>query len=54
MENTMEQPQKFRQLNEAFDWVFEAPKKEQVDRLKAIAKKNQTIVPFTRWGVCAE
>jgi len=50
----MEQPQKFRQLNEAFDWVFEAPKKEQVDRLKAIAKKNQTIVPFTRWGVGAE
>jgi hypothetical protein len=53
MENTME-PTKFRQVNEAFDWVFEAPKKDQVDRLKTIASKNQTIVPFTRWGVGAE
>jgi hypothetical protein len=50
----MEAPTKFRQVNEAFDWVFEAPKKEQVERLKTVASKNQTIVPFTRWGVGAE
>ena len=31
------EPTKFRQLNEAFDWVFEAPKKDQVARLKTIA-----------------
>ena len=48
------EPTKFRQVNEAFDWVFEAPKKDQVERLKTIASKNQTIVPFTRWGVGAE
>jgi len=45
---------KFRQVNEALDWVFEAPKKEQVERLKTIASKNQTIVPFVRWGVGAD
>ena len=45
---------KFRQINEAFDWVFEAPKKDQVERLKTVASKNQTIVPLTRWGVGAE
>jgi hypothetical protein len=45
---------KFRQVNEAFDWVFDAPKKDQVERLKLLAAKNQTIVPFTRWGVGAE
>ena len=45
---------KFRQVNEAFDWVFDAPKKEQVARLKLVASKNQTIVPFVRWGVGAE
>mgnify|MGYP001313864617 CR=1 FL=1 len=48
------EPTKFRQLNEALDWVFEAPKKEQVDRLKTIASKDQTVVPFVRWGVGAE
>ena len=48
------EPTKFRQVNEAFDWVFEAPKSEQVARLKTIAAKNQTVVPFTRWGVGAE
>ena len=45
---------KFRQINEAFDWVFDGPKNEQVERLKTVAAKNQTIVPFTRWGVGAE
>ena len=40
---------KFRQVNEAFDWVFDAPKKEQVARRKLVAAKNQTIVPFVRW-----
>ena len=50
----MAEPTKFRQLNEAFDWVFEAPKKDQVARLKTIASKNQTVVPLTRWGVGAE
>jgi hypothetical protein len=46
---------KFRQVNEAFDWVFEPrSKKEQVDRLKEVASVNQTIVPFVRWGVGAE
>ena len=28
--------------------------RDRVDRLKTIAKKNQTIVPFVRWGVGAE
>ena len=37
---------KFRQINEAFDWVFDAPKKDQVERLKTVAAKNQTVVPF--------
>ena len=47
--------QKFRQVDEAFDYVFEATKKaEQVDRLKEIAKQNQTIVPIVRMGVGAE
>ena len=50
----MVEPTKFRQVNEAFDWVFDAPKKEQVARLKLVASKNQTIVPFVRWGVGAE
>ena len=50
----MVEPTKFRQVNEAFDWVFEAPKKDQVERLKTVASKNQTIVPLTRWGVGAE
>ena len=45
---------KFRQINEAFDWVFEAPKSEHVARLKTVAAKNQTVVPFVRWGVGAE
>jgi len=49
------EPNKFRQLDEAFDWVFEAKKKDdQVERLKAIAARNQTIVPLVRWGVGAE
>ena len=30
---------KFRQINEAFDWVFDAPKKDQVERLKTVAAK---------------
>jgi hypothetical protein len=47
--------QKFRQVNEAFDWVFEASSKdEQITRLKEVAKSNQTIVPLVRWGVGAE
>ena len=47
--------QKFRQLDEAFDYVFEATKKsEQVDRLKELAKQNQTVVPIVRMGVGAE
>ena len=47
--------QKFRQLDEAFDYVFEATKKsEQVDRLKELAKTNQTVVPIVRMGVGAE
>ena len=46
---------KFRQLNEAFDWVFEASSKdEQVSRLKEVASTNQTVVPLVRWGVGAE
>ena len=31
---------KFRQLNEALDWVFAAPKKEQVSRLKEVASSD--------------
>jgi len=47
--------QKFRQLDEAFDYVFEVTKKtEQVERLKEVAKQNQTIVPIVRMGVGAE
>ena len=45
---------KFRQLNEALDWVFEAPKKEQVDRMKSVAKGNQTFIPYVRWGLGAD
>ena len=45
---------KFRQLNEALDWVFEAPKKEQVSRLKEVATSDQTLVPIVRMGVGAE
>ena len=45
---------KFRQLNEALDWVFEAPKKEQVSRLKEVASSDQTVVPIVRMGVGAE
>lgn len=46
---------KFRQLNEAFDYVFEARgKKKQVERLKEVASANQTIVPVVRMGVGAD
>ncbi len=46
---------KFRQLDEALDYVFEASKKEeQVERIKEIASKDQTVVPLVRWGVGAE
>ena len=38
---------KFRQLDEALDYVFEASKKEeQVERFKEIASKDQTVVPL--------
>jgi hypothetical protein len=47
--------QKFRQMNEAFDWVFQGKgKKEHISRLKEIAATNQTVVPLVRWGVGAE
>jgi len=46
---------KFRQLDEAFDWIFEPrSKKQQVERIKEVASVNQTIVPFVRWGVGAD
>ena len=46
---------KFRQLDEAFDWIFEPrSKKQQVERIKELAAGNQTVVPFVRWGVGAE
>ena len=45
---------KFRQMNEALDWVFEAPKKEQVERMKAVAAGNQTFIPYVRWGLGAD
>jgi|TARA_R110000744_G_scaffold17549_3_gene47469 hypothetical protein len=46
---------KFRQLDEALDWVFEIDEKEdQVERLKTIAAKNQTVVPLVRLGVGAD
>ena len=46
---------KFRQLDEALDYVFEASKKEeQVERIKEIASTDQTVVPLVRWGVGAE
>ena len=47
--------QKFRQVNEGLDWVFEARgKKKQIERLKEYAAQNQTIVPLVRLGVGAE
>lgn len=47
--------QKFRQMNEAFDWVFQGKgKKEHISRLKEIAATNQTVVPLVRWGVGAD
>ena len=47
--------QKFRQVNEGLDWVFEARgKKKQIERLKELAAQNQTIVPLVRLGVGAE
>ena len=46
---------KFRQINEAFDWVFKGEgTDEQVRRLKEVAKFNQAIVPIVRMGVGAE
>jgi len=45
---------KFRQMNEALDWVFEAPKKDQVERMKAVASANQTFIPYVRWGLGAD
>jgi len=46
---------KFRQFNEAMEWVFEAKKKdEQIARLKEVASTNQTVVPLVRIGVGAE
>ena len=45
---------KFRQVNEGFDYVFEAPTVDgQVGRLKEWAATNQTIVPLVRAGVGA-
>lgn len=45
----------FRQVNEGFNWVFEAAKpEEQVQRLKEWASKNQAVVPMVRLGVGAE
>lgn len=46
---------KFRQVNDALDWVFEVTKKdEQIARLKEWASTNQTVVPLVRIGVGAE
>ena len=46
---------KFRQLDEAFDWVFEPrSKKQHVERIKEIAAGNQAVIPFVRWGVGAD
>tara|TARA_B110000967_G_scaffold209657_1_gene266899 strand:- start:2683 stop:3189 length:507 start_codon:yes stop_codon:yes gene_type:complete len=46
---------KFRQADEAFDWVLKADGvAAQIDRLKQWAKTNQTAVPLVRWGVGAE
>ena len=47
--------QKFRQVDEGLNWVFEARgKKKQIERLKELASGNQTIVPLVRLGVGAE
>ena len=46
---------KFRQVNEGFDWVFQAETvEEQVKRLKEWGSTNQTVVPVVRYGVGAE
>ena len=48
------EPTKVRQVNEAQDRVFEAPKKEQGERIKKVEAKNQQIVTDTRGGEGAE
>lgn len=47
--------QKFRQMNEGFNFVFEVDTiDEQVTRLKQWGKTNQTLVPIVRLGVGAD
>ncbi len=46
---------KFRQINEAFDWVLKGDNKEdRTQRLILIARHNQVIVPVVKLGVGAD
>ena len=47
--------QKFRQMNEGFNFVFEVDTiDEQVTRLKQWGQTNQTLVPIVRLGIGAD
>ena len=47
--------QKFRQMNEGFNFVFEVDAiDEQVTRLKQWGQTNQTLVPIVRLGIGAD
>ena len=46
---------KFRQINEAFDWVMKGDNKaDRTARLMEIARNNQVIVPVVKLGVGAD
>lgn len=43
---------KFRQINEAFDWVLKGDNKaDRTERLMVVARNNQVIVPVVKLGV---
>lgn len=47
--------QKFRQINEALDWVMKGEdKKDRTERLIEVARGNQVIVPVVKLGVGAD
>lgn len=46
---------KFRQINEAFDWVLKGDNKaDRTERLMEVARNNQVIVPVVKLGVGAD
>lgn len=55
MNNNMSSTNKFRQIDEGFDYVFKAETTdEQITRLKNWSKTNQALIPIVRIGVGAE